>query len=197
MLEIMEGVIRLVKNSKEKTGHQAEREESVDADVENSSADEVTPPEADDVLALKETSSKEKTDSVPLTVPGVRTHPFPGSQKVRVCSSSDSTEDDSELEDKSYSPDKQKVYSPKKKSPSKSSNSPVKSPPKLRGPRKKLEISVDDIDAEFPKICRKRKIPSYFNEYALPYSEEEVDVSIIKQPFYKKLIKKLINFSML
>ena len=197
MLEIMEGVIRLVKNSKEKTGHQAEREESVDADVENSSADEVTPPEADDVLALKETSSKEKTDSVPLTVPGVRTHPFPGSQKVSVCSSSDSTEDDSELEDKSYSPDKQKVNSPKKKSPSKSSISPVKSPPKLRGPRKKLEISVDDIDAEFPKICRKRKIPSYFNEYALPYSEEEVDVSIIKQPFYKKLIKKLINFSMI
>ena len=75
MLEIMEGVIRLVKNSKEKTGHQPEREESVDADVENSSA-----------------------------------------------------------------------------------------------------------DAEFQKISRKRKIPSYFNEYALPYSEEEVDVSKIIQP---------------
>ena len=75
MLEIMEGVIRLVKNTKEKTGHQPEREESVDADVENSSA-----------------------------------------------------------------------------------------------------------DAEFQKISRKRKIPSYFNEYALPYSEEEVDVSKIIQP---------------
>ena len=75
MLEIMEGVIRLVKNSKEKTGHQPEREESVDADVENSSA-----------------------------------------------------------------------------------------------------------DAEFQKISRKRKIQSYFNEYALPYSEEEVDVSKIIQP---------------
>ena len=140
-----------------------------------SSADEVTPSEAE------ETSSKEKTDSVSLTFPVVRTHPFPGSQKVSVCSSSDSTEDDSELDDKSYAPDKQKVHSPKKKS-SNSSNSHVKSPPKLRGPRKKLDISVDDIDPEFPKICRKRKIPSYFNEYALPYPEEEVDVSKIIQP---------------
>ena len=107
MLEIMEGVIRFVTSSKEKTKHQAAREESVDADVENSSADE-----------MKESSSNEKTDGldpVPLNIPVVRSHHLPESKKDSVCSS-DSTENDSEVEDRSYSPDKQKCP-PKTKSP--------------------------------------------------------------------------------
>jgi len=194
MLEIMEGVIRLVTTCKEKAKHQTAREESVDADVENSSADEMNQPKD---FEQKKSSSNEKTDGLdpePLNIPVIKSRNMAEPKKDRVCST-DSTEDDSELEDRSYSPDKQK-YSPKKKSPRKSTTNIItnyytkKSPPKLREPRKKLEISVDDIDAEFPKVCRKRKIPSHFSEYALPCSEEETDKIIKSSPKSKPSKKK-------
>ena len=163
MLEIMEGVIKLVTSTKEKT--EPIRAESVDADGENSSDDETN-------LAKKVICPKKNSDGldpVPLNIPET---------PQDIVESTDSTGPDSELEDESYSPDRQKCTSKKKKSPQKLSAE--KSTFKLKGPKKKLEqvkISVDDFDAEFPKIYRKRRFPSHFSEFAFPNPEEEVNVS--------------------
>lgn len=41
---------------------------------------------------------------------------------------------------------------------------------------------MEDIEAEYPKICRKRKFPSHFSEFSLPHPEpEDPDVSLKKK----------------
>ena len=183
MLEIMEGVARFMKSVKT----EYHLDNSDDADAENSSVEDSERPlkndsDGDDIIVdIESTGSPEAIHESPKIPATVIQKNGAATGSIGEADSTDYYEDDSE--DESYNPATSKTSPRKKKTTLKKSpkEGVERSPPKSRGVRKKqekIELSVEDIEAEFPKICRKRKFPSHLNEYALPYPEEEADVDV-------------------
>ena len=202
MLEITEGVIRFVK-SNYNTSDQEERPASRniisdDADGENSSLDDPDHGSERRLQIVESDGSntgERRTEAEILRIPLVRQKK--ALAKGTAASSSESEGDDSS--DDSYSPETaaiRKRSSPKKKESHDQSAGKTSQRPK--SPRKKIEkvnlrllnesynwelqvqLSVEDIEAEYPKICRKRRFPSHFHEFSLPHPEpEDPDVSLI------------------
>ena len=184
MLEIMEGVVKIMKSVKT----EYHLDNSDDADAENSSVEDSERPlktdsDGDDIIVdIESTGSPEDIHETPKIPATMIQKKGAATGSTGDADSTDYYEDDSE--DESYNPATSKTSPRKKKTTLR--KSPIKegierSAPKSRGVRKKqekIELSVEDIEAEFPKICRKRKFPSHLNEYTLPYPEEEADVDV-------------------
>merc|ERR1712242_484057 len=147
---------------------------SDEADTENSSVEDSERPlktdsDGDDIIVdIESTGSPEDIHETPKIPATMIQKKGAATGSTGDADSTDYYEDDSE--DESYNPATSKTSPRKKKTTLR--KSPIKegierSAPKSRGVRKKqekIELSVEDIEAEFPKICRKRKFPSHLNE---------------------------------
>ena len=201
MLEIMERVIQFVKDSnhkKETIKSATSKSSSITSDdYGDDEADEDVPNVSKQFSKNKftvnesngserntddDTESESSTDNIQSLIESLpKRQELPRERKtvLPLTQAQDSSDNDERGDsDDSYDPEKQKKVPRKKFSPRKKENEGQfeKTPPKPRAPRKKaekVELSIEDIEAEFPKTCRKRKIPSYFREFALPEPEAE------------------------
>ena len=160
MLQIMEGVIKFVKEDKSRKSESGSKESlspnpdnvSDDEDRENSSVDGVER-RLEIVEELNENRVVNEVTDTPLNLKISETSSEKSSSEVKA---SWTGKEDESLQ--------------------LSFDFPEKSSQKSKLTRKrteKIELTEEEIEAEFPKLCRKRKFPTHLTEYAIPFYDDK------------------------